>query len=141
MWEYKTSVEWKGEKSADVRCEKKPDLPFTAPPEFGGRDDCWSPEDLLVAAVESCLHLTARYWVGTMKIDMKGYRSQGVGRMERTANGLRFQGIDVRIQVDVGSDEDATKMQEAIEKTEQYCPVSQAVSCPIRIELETSVVG
>lgn len=141
MWEYKTTVTWKGEKVADVECENKPPIAFTAPPEFGGREDRWSPEDLLVAAVESCLHLTARYWVGAMKVDMKGYRSSAVGRMERTPKGLRFQGIDIRIEVEVGSEEDAGKMKEVMEKTEQYCPVSQAVSCPIALELVTTVAG
>ena len=140
MWEYKTSVQWKGGEAADVLAEEKPTLAITAPAEFGGKKDHWSPEDLLVASVESCMLLTALYFVEKMKIDMKAYQSKGVGRMDRTPNGLRFQGIDVQIRVEVATEEDAEKMKKVVENAEKFCPVSSAVTCPVGVEVEAVVV-
>ncbi len=139
MYEYRTSVEWKGGQAADILSEEKPPLDMSAPEEFGGRKDRWSPEDLLVASVESCLLLTTLYFVEKMKIDLKGYQSEGVGRMEQTENGFRFQGIDVRIRAEVATGEDAEKMKKAVEKADKYCPVSNAVTCPVVVELEAVV--
>ena len=75
MHTFTTSLEWKpGTEEADLACEGKPTLAITPPPAFGGKAECWSPEDALVGAVESCLLLTALYFVGKAKIGLSAYR-------------------------------------------------------------------
>jgi len=139
MWTYTTSVTWTGGEAADIHGEGKPTLPITPPPEFGGRKEYWSPEDLLVAAVESCMLLTALFFVDKLKISLLAYQSRATGKLERTPNGLRFQGIDLVLTARVASAEDAEKMRTAAEKAEKYCPVSAAVNCPITLQTSVSV--
>ncbi|MBU0678715.1 MAG: OsmC family protein [Verrucomicrobia bacterium] len=141
MWEYKTSVKWSGGEAADIRCDGKPTLDITPPPEFGGKKDRWSPEDMLVGAVESCVLLTVLYFVDKMKIGMTSYESEAVGRMERTANGLRFQGIDIVIRTVVQAEEDSEKMAKAVQQAEKFCPVSAAVECPVGVSVESTVAS
>ena len=132
MFEYHTSVVWKGGEQADLLSPAKPTLAIEPPPEFGGHDNVWSPEDLLLGAVESCLLLTVLFFVDKMKIRMRGYRSKAVARMARTPQGLRFQGVDVEIEGDLESEEDAPKFRNAVAQAESRCPVGAALNCPVR---------
>jgi organic hydroperoxide reductase OsmC/OhrA len=138
MWTYTTSVEWSGGEAGVLKSPGKPALDFTPPPEFGGKEEFWSPEDLLVGAVESCMLLTLLFFVDKMKIGMTGYRSQAAGELDRTSSGLRFQGITVRMEAEVATAEDRVKFKKAAEQAEKYCPVSAAVNCPVTLVAEAA---
>lgn len=139
MWDYNTSLTWTGGEAADLKCEGKRTLAITPPPEFGGKRDCWSPEDMLVGTVESCMLLTTLHFVGKLKIGLSAYESRAVGRMKRTSDGLRFQSMEVEIHAILDTPEDEEKMNKAVEQAEAFCPVSAAVSCPIQVNLTTEV--
>jgi organic hydroperoxide reductase OsmC/OhrA len=138
MAHFETSATWKGGQSVEVASAGKPAHSIMPPPEFGGEDGHWTPEDLLIGAVESCLLLTTLHMVKTMSINLVSYSSSASGELEKTAEGLRIQGINVNIQATVGSDEDVEKMNKAVETAEKFCPVSAAVSCPISAEANVS---
>lgn len=139
MWTYNTSVAWKGGEAATLDCPGKPTLDITPPPEFGGKEDVWSPEDLLVGAVESCMLLTLLFFVDKMKIGMKSYKSSATGDLDRTANGLRFQGMTVHMKAEVTTPEDQEKFKKAAEQAEKFCPVSTVVTCPVILTTEVTV--
>ena len=139
MWDYNTSLIWAGGEAADLKSRGKPTLEITPPLEFGGKGDSWSPEELLVGALESCMLLTTLYFVGKLKVGLSAYESHAVGRMERTVDGLRFQKIGVEIHVVVKSPEDEEKMRKAVKQAEAFCPVSAVVSCPIQVNVTTEV--
>jgi len=138
MWQYKTSVEWKGGERANLHCHEKPTVAITAPPEFGGERDHWSPEDLLVGAIESCMLLTLLFFVDKMKIDMRSYRSEAVGDLDRTSNGLRFQNMAMEVHAEVGTAEDVEKFSQAAENAEKFCPVSSAVNFPVSLKVQAT---
>ena len=138
MSQFKTNANWKGGKNVEAGSTGKPSLNIMPPPEFGGEEGHWSPEDLLVSAVESCLLLTTLHMVNTMGINLVSYSSSARGEMGKTAEGLRIQGINVSIQAMVGSYEDVDKMQKAVATAEKYCPVNAAISCPITAEAEVT---
>ena len=133
MFTYQTSLQWNGGTQGTVAAAGRPDLTITSPSEFGGRDDAWNPELMLVAAVESCLLLTALNVASRQKLTLAGYASQATGHMEKTPEGLRFTGIEVAVQLKVNSPEDAEKAQKLMAIAEKYCPVSNAAKCPVRV--------
>lgn len=139
MWEYKTSVSWKGGEAAVLQSDHKPNLDITPPPEFGGQPDRWSPEDLIVGAVESCMLLTLLFFVEKMKINMTRYESEATGTLDRTNSGLRFQEMSVHISADVETAADEEKFKKAARQAEKFCPVSAAVSCPIVLTADARV--
>lgn len=136
MFTYQTSLQWNGGSQGTVAAAGRPDLTITSPSEFGGRDDAWNPELMLVAAVESCLLLTALSVAARQKLTLAGYASQATGHMEKTPEGLRFTGIEVAVQLKVNSPADAEKAQKLMAIAEKYCPVSNAVKCPVRVTCE-----
>jgi len=80
---YSGSVEWQGEKKARAACEGKPAFQVAAPPEFKGHAGIWSPEDLSVEAVNSCVLTTFLSFAEREALEQAAYRSVAEGRLER----------------------------------------------------------
>lgn len=139
MYTYETSLAWDGAGQGTSAAAGRPPLAITSPSEFGGRDDAWNPELLLVGAVEACLLLTLLNVAQRQKLELKGYASRATGRMEKTPDGLRFTGIDVAIQLKVAAAEDVEKARKAVTIAEKYCPVSNAAKCPVHVTVEAAV--
>jgi organic hydroperoxide reductase OsmC/OhrA len=141
MWTFETTMQWvagTGEEGEAAAEGGKPAIRVSPPEDLGGKAGCWTPEDLLVSAVESCLLMTLLSVVARQSIDLCGYRSSARGRMEKTPEGLRITGIDVRIDARVGRPEEIEKLQRAVTIAERYCPVSAAVKFPCHVEVNCS---
>jgi len=138
MHTFQTETVWRHERECRVSARDNPDLTVATPPEFGGPEGVWSPEELLVASVGSCLLSTFLYFAYRFELVFESYSSTSTGTMEKTSQGLRFTGIDVLIAVTVSDDEAAKKASSLRlkEKMEKYCPVSASLDCPVRLVLE-----
>ncbi len=138
MYTLQVETAWRHERECRVSARDNPDLTVATPPEFGGPEGVWSPEELLVASVGSCLLSTFLYFAYRFELAFESYLSKSSGRMEKTSGGLRFTGIDVLIAVTMSDDEAAKKASSLRlkEKMEKYCPVSTSLNCPVRLVLE-----
>jgi organic hydroperoxide reductase OsmC/OhrA len=140
MHNFQTRTVWQQGRECRVSKGDNLDLAVATPPEFGGPQGMWSPEELLVASVESCLLSTFLYFTDRFKIALESYSSTATGRMEKTAEGFRFTGVDVSIAVVVPDGDTARKASSLRlnEKLEKYCPVSTSLNCPVRLVLEVT---
>lgn len=138
MHEYQTKIVWQREQECRVSAQGNPDLGVATPKEFGGPGGIWSPEELLVASVGSCLLSTFLYFARRFDVLFESYSSTSTGKMEKTRQGLRFTSIDVLIAITVTDDKAAEKAYSLRleDKLEKYCPVSAALNCPVSIVLE-----
>ena len=137
MATFETTLVWEQGKEGALRARNHPALAIAAPPEFGGPEGVWCPEELMVASVAGCLMSTFLYFVERFKVPIEAYSSTSQGTLSKTADGLRFTGLDVAIRVTV-ADEAALERAVALrlkKKLEKYCPVSAALNCPVRLEL------
>lgn len=142
MWQFNTSFTWQpehDERGSAAAGHGAPEIAITPPADLGGKPGFWTPEDLLVSAVESCMLMTMLSVVKKQRIVLKAYRSEATGKMEKTPEGLRITGIEVRITAVVSAAEEVEKMQRAVAIAERYCPVSAAVSCPVHVTITASV--
>jgi organic hydroperoxide reductase OsmC/OhrA len=56
---YRVVAWWAAGKTGLVKSDSAPNaIHFTTPPQFGGMEGRWSPEDLLLSAVASCFTST-----------------------------------------------------------------------------------
>jgi peroxiredoxin-like protein len=116
---------------ADLRC---------APPaDFDGPGDAWSPELMLMAAVESCFLFTLRAVAKASKVEFKSLELGGTGVVDRQAGATRFTEIVLRPRVVVPAGADREQMLRVLEKSERACLVSASLSTPVRLEPEVIV--
>ncbi len=137
MHDFRTEIVWREGLEFNLSAGENPMLTVATPPEFGGPENAWSPEELFVGSVGSCLLSTFFYFARRFELAVQSCTSSAAGKLEKTAAGLRFTGIDVSIEV-VVSDKEAAEKADSLrlkDKLEKYCPVSASLDCPVRLEL------
>src|SRR4030043_1334372 len=95
-YKYMTSVLWTGEKKGALTVAGKPPVEVATPPEFKGHEGIWSPEDLYVAAVNSCIMTTFLAFAGRAGLAFEGYESEAEGLLEFVDERLVFTKIGGR---------------------------------------------
>jgi organic hydroperoxide reductase OsmC/OhrA len=139
MYRYETAVTWRRGKEGEIHTEGKPAIQVAMPAEFGGPAGIWSPEELLVGSVASCLMSTFLHFIERLEIRLASYESRATGTMEKTPDGLRFTAMEVAIVAKVERESDYEKALAIEKKLEKYCPVSTALNFPVRLRLEVAI--
>jgi peroxiredoxin-like protein len=113
-----------------------PDLRTAAPADFDGPGDAWSPEQLLLAAVDACFLLTFRAIAQASRIEFASLAVEAEGIVDRANGGMRFTEIVLRPRVAIPAGVDTVRVRRALEKAEKTCLISASLSTPIRLEPE-----
>jgi peroxiredoxin-like protein len=117
-----------------------PDLPSAPPAEFGGPGDAWSPEHLLLAAVETCFLFTLQAVAQASRLPFTALELSAEGTVDRQGGVLRFTEIVLRARLTVPPGTDRERAIRVMEKSEKTCLVSASLSTPVRLEPDV-VVG
>lgn len=118
-----------------------PDLPTAPPMDFDGPGDAWSPEHLLLAAVQSCFMSTMRSVARASKVDFVSLEIDATGTVDRHEGVTRFTEIVLRPRLVIPEGADHERALRVLAKTEQNCLVSASLSTPIRLEPEVASVA
>ncbi len=113
-----------------------PELRTAPPADFDGPGDAWSPEDLLMAAVETCFIFTLRAVARASKLEFSSLQLAGEGTVDRKDGAARFTEIVLRPRLTIRAGADREKAIRVLEKAEKACLVSASLSTPIRLEPE-----
>ena len=124
---------------ATVSGSDVPDLRTAPPSEFDGPGDAWSPEHLLMAAVETCFYFTFKAVARGTKLDVTSFALDGEGTLDRDAGTMRFTEIVLRPRVTLAPGTDPERARRVLEKSEKACLVSASLSTPVRLEPEILV--
>jgi peroxiredoxin-like protein len=123
---------------AAVSVEGAPQLKTAPPVDFDGPGDAWSPEHLLLAAVETCFLFTLRSVAKASKLDFLSLELSGRGTVDRKDGATRFTEIVLRPQLRLPAGADKERALRIIEKSEKACLISASLSTPVRLEPEVS---
>jgi len=121
---------------ATLRAEGLADLRAEAPRDFDGPGDAWSPEHLMLAAVESCFLLTLRSVARASKLEFTSLELAGQGTVDRKEGVTRFTEIILRPRLKVPAGTDMDRARRVLEKSEKTCLISASLTTPIRLEPE-----
>ena len=113
-----------------------PDLRSAPPLDFDGPGDAWSPEQLLLAAVQSCFLLTFRAVAKASRLEFASLSVEAEGVVDRVNGVTRFTEIVLRPRVALPAGADWVRVKGALEKAERACLVSASLDTPIRLEPE-----
>jgi peroxiredoxin-like protein len=117
-----------------------PELRTAPPADFDGPGDAWSPEHLLLAAVESCFLFTFQAIARASKFVFESLQLSGEGIVDRKDGITRFSAIVLRPTLRLATGNDRDRAMRILEKSEQACLVSASLSTPVRLEPEI-VIG
>lgn len=142
FWRYTNSVSWKGEKRGLITAPgDRPLVEIATPPDFGGHEGIWTPEDLFLAAVNSCIMTTFLYYCAKADFKLVGYHSTVEGIAELTVEGLAFTRVRVRPEIVVASGSARNQAERAICRAEERCLISNSVRSEIVVEPHIEASG
>ena len=135
VYSFRTTAYWILQKRGIVSAASVPQaIEFSAPPEFGGEAEMWSPETFLLAAVASCFISTFRAISEYSKFDSVALDVTVDGKVEKEQGGFRFVEVTVRPVLTVATDEDTDKGLKLLLKSESACLVSRSLNARVSIE-------
>jgi len=136
---YKNFIKWREQKKGILSSFNKPDVEIATPAEFRGHLGIWTPEDLLVASVNSCIMTTFLYYAEKENLRFLSYESEAEGVLERVGNQFIFSKIKIRPQILVKQDSYVQKPKELIELSGKNCIISNSIKSKIEIIPEIKI--
>jgi uncharacterized OsmC-like protein len=119
---------------ADVSSAGLPPLRLAAPLDYDGPGNAWSPEHLLLAAVQGCLLLTFRAIAKVSQLPFVSLEIDSAGTVSKQDGVTRFTEIVLRPVLTVPPGTDHGRAQRVLERSEKACLISASLSTPIRME-------
>ena len=121
---------------ATSSADRVPELRCAAPADFDGPGDAWSPEYLLLGAVQTCFLFTLRAVAKLSKFQFKWLELSAHGVLDRKEGVTRFTEIVLRPKLTVAPGTDRAQAIRIMEKSEKACLISASLSTPVRLEPE-----
>ena len=120
---------------ADRQVLAPPRAPIAAgpPPQFGGSDDVWSPEELLVAATLECLWTTFEAYARHDALAVQSWSGTGIAVLDKGSPVPRFTSITLRVEM-VVAQSDVERARRLLQTAEQRCIISHALNVPVTLE-------
>jgi peroxiredoxin-like protein len=133
--EYRVEAWWTSGHTGIAKTETCPNaIHFTAPPEFGGLEGRWTPEDLLITAVASCFTTTFHVVAVYSQFEYSDLAVRGEGIVRKTDRGYRFSEITLRPCLTIAHEEQRELAGKLLEKAKALCLVSRALAVELKFE-------
>ena len=119
-----------------IETDGLPQIRIAPPQQYGGPGDAWTPEHLLLAAVEACFLFTFRAVAARAQVSFEFLELSSEGTVDRQNGRTKFTSIVLRPRIVTGSDVDPKQVTQLLEKAERACLVSASLETPVRLEPE-----
>lgn len=139
VFHYEVKTRWTEQRRGLLAAEGKPTLEVASPPEFKGHPGIWTPEDLLVAAVNACTMTTFLAFAARQGIQPVGYECDASGTLEMVEGKFRFTRVVLHPRIVVARHEDVSKAQTAFHDAEAACLVANSLLTKVEGEPEILV--
>ncbi|MCX7765274.1 MAG: OsmC family protein [Candidatus Sumerlaeia bacterium] len=136
---YPVFVKWTGEKKGMLSVAGKSALEVAIPPEFKGHPGIWSPEDLFVAAVNSCLMATFLSLAQQKQGEFLSYESEATGTLEKVEGNWIFTKIIVNPRVAVASESQREQVLTTLMLAEKHCLVANSIRTKVEVNPEVTL--
>lgn len=110
-----------------------------SPPQFGGSEQVWSPEELLVGAVLLCLRTTFDAYARRDSLEVLDWQGTVTGTLVKGQGGPVFSAIDVDVTLTTAPGDEA-RATELLEKAERNCIISRALQAPVHVHITAKAV-
>lgn len=131
---YRTGLQWADNRAGWLRAEGKPEFRISSPPEFKGEAGVWTPEDLLVAAVEACTMTTFIAFAQKNSLPLVSYQSQAEGLLEFTEGSYRFTKIVLRPAIVVAEAAAVAPAEKTLHEAHRACLIANSIRAEVVVE-------
>jgi len=130
---YEVKLHWRCDRKGSVSSPVlNSNIEVATPPEFPkGVPGIWSPEHLLVAAVNSCLMTTFLAVAENSKFDFVSFDSNATGKLEKVEGKYMISEIVVSPVLKIADDNGREKALRILEKSEAACLISNSIKSKI----------
>lgn len=134
VFHYRTRIGWIENRAGMLSSEGKPELRVASPPEFKGEAGVWTPEDLFVAAVNSCTMATFTAFAAKRGLRFVSYESTAEGTLEYAEGGLQFTKVVVRPVIIVEDTRSVEIAMETILDAHEACLITRSVLAEVLLD-------
>ncbi len=115
-------------------------IEVATPPEFPkGMPGIWSPEHLLVAAVNSCLMTTFLAIAENSKLDFEHFESNADGKLEKVDGKYMMSEIVLSPVLTIHQEADRERAIRVLEKSEAACLISNSIKSKIIFQPQINI--
>ena len=137
---YRVVAWWTSGQTGIAKSESAPNaIHFTAPPQFGGLEGRWTPEDLLMTALASCFTTTFHAIAGYSKLEYTDLAVEAKGTVSKTDTGYGFSEIVIRPSLTIPNEEQRERAISLLHKAKTLCLVSRALATPQEFEARVEI--
>lgn len=140
---YDVNLSWKEGRKGTLSSHKlSEEIEVATPPEFdGGVEGFWSPEQLFVASVSSCLMTTFTAIAEYSKLSYESLNVRAIGKMAKNEDGkFVMSEITLKPELVITDEKFVDKAERILEKAESNCLISRSIKTIIIFE-PTVLVG
>lgn len=138
---YEVSVTWDRDRKGTMNSPVlNSAIEVATPPPFPkGMEGIWSPEHLLVGAVNSCLMTTFLAIAENSRLEFSGFNAKASGKLEKSEGKWMISEITLAPVVTIPQEADRGKAEKVLQKSEASCLISNSVKSKIIFKPEIMV--
>lgn len=140
---YEVDVTWKTDRlGIMVSPDFEGEVEVVTPPQFSkGIPGKWSPEHLLVAAVNSCLMTTFLAIAENSKLQYEHFESKGFGKLEIVDGKYMISEVKLAPVLTITNEADTERAQRILQKSEAACLISNSIKSKIIFTPEIKIAS
>ena len=128
---YRVLAWWNSGKTGLAKSDSSPQaIHFAAPPQFGGLQGRWSPEDLMLSAVAGCFTTTFRALADYSRFKYTDLEVEVEGTVRKAPSGYEFCQVLIRPILTIQDTQEQGQAALLLEKAKRLCLVSRALIVP-----------
>lgn len=117
-----------------------PELTVAPPLQFGGPGGIWSPEELLMSSITSCLVLSFRAIAKASGLQWQTIDCHAEGKLDKVERKIQFTAINTKVVLTVMTSEDIPKAEKLLQKAEQSCFISNSLACESHFQCQVNAI-
>lgn len=130
---FKNNLAWSSARRGKATAPGKPAMDVGSPPEFKGEAGVWSPEELLVGAVNACLMLTFIAFAQNKGVQFTAYDSAAEGLLENVDGKYRITEVNVQPSLVLKSQADLDAARAIMDVVEENCFISNSITSKVTL--------
>jgi len=128
-YQHRVVAWWSSGRAGLAKCDSALNsIHFAAPPQFGGLEGRWTPEDLLLSAIASCFTTTFRVLAEYSKWEYTDLQVEASGTVDKAGSGYSFSHIVLQPHLKILVEDDRSRALHLLQKAQDLCLVSRAIA-------------